>query len=110
MGVAEIDAVADAVADTRAPTNDAEFDAVGDLVATTKVDWSFVDLAVDVLAVDVFLASDSVLCVVEAAFFEVAVAVALVDVVFSSSSSSDALVEARVATAAGTSVFGASSD
>jgi hypothetical protein len=38
VGVAEIDAVADAVADTRAPTNDAELDAVGDLVATINVD------------------------------------------------------------------------
>jgi hypothetical protein len=50
-----MEAVADAVAETRAPTNEAECEADGDLVATIKVDWSFVDFAVDVSS-----ASDSV--------------------------------------------------
>lgn len=103
-----MDAVADAVADTRAPTKDAEFDAVGDLVATSRVDWFFVDWSFVDLAVDVSSTSELVVCVVEAAFLEVAVAVALADVVFSLSSSSDALVKGRVATAGGTSVLGES--
>lgn len=104
MGVAEIEAVADAVAETRAPTNDAELDVDGDFVATIKVDWSFVDLAVDVA-----LASISVACVVEAGFLDVAAAVVgLAVVVLSSSSSSVAVENGLVATAGGTSVFGES--
>lgn len=38
VGVAEMDAVADAVTDTRAPTSEPEFEAVGDFVATIRVD------------------------------------------------------------------------
>jgi hypothetical protein len=77
---------------------------VGDLVATSRVDCSFVDFAVDVSST-----SDPVVCVVETGLLDVAVAVALAVVVRSSSSSSSVAVEkGLVATAGGTSVFGPS--
>lgn len=108
LGEADIEAVADAVAVTRAPTNEAEFEGVGDFVATIRVDWSLIDLTVDVSS-----AIDSVVCVVEAGFLEEAAAVVglvvLAVVVLSSSSSFVALLEnGLVATAGGTRVFGGS--
>ena len=109
LGEADIEAVADAVAETRAPINEAEFEGVGDFVATIRVDWSLIDLTVDVSS-----AIDSVLCVVEAGFLEgdaavVGLAVVVLAVVVSSSLSSFVALEiGLVATAGGTRVFGGS--
>ena len=97
------------MAETRAPINEAEFEGVGDFVATIRVDWSLIDLTVDVSS-----AIDSVLCVVEAGFLEgdaavVGLAVVVLAVVVSSSLSSFVALEiGLVATAGGTRVFGGS--